>query len=309
MIKRTAHKLQKKKSLKKKSHFAQEQRWAYLFVAPQFIGMLCFILVPTVYTFILCFAEWDFIEPIRFVGLDNFKAIFADGRLIKTLGNTSIFWIGTVVLCISSALILALLANNNLKGLAFFKASFFLPMATASVAVVLMWYWIYAPEIGIVNYLLSLVGIEGPGWLIDPVWSKVAIIIMFSWKNIGYYFIIFLAGLKGIPRVYYEAAEIDGANSWQRFTRITMPLLSTTTFFIMITLTILVLNIFDEPMVLTSGGPGYSTYSVVMYLYDLAFRYFRMGQAAVVSIVLFVSVGIISFIQFQISKRWVHAND
>lgn len=287
----------------------KEQRTAYLFLAPQFLGMICFIMIPAVISIILCFTQWDLISAMKFTGFENFNAVFEDGRFGKSLLNTLLFTIGVLPITIGVSLGLALLTNHKLRGLGFYKACFFLPMATASVAIVLVWYWIYAPNIGVINYFLSWLGVSGPNWLTDPYWARWAIIIMAVWQNMGYYFLIFLAGLKGIPQDYYEAAQIDGANGWQRFYKITLPLISPTMFFVMITMSINVLNLFQEPMVLTEGGPEYSTYSIVMYIYDLAFRFFRMGEAAVVSTVLFVIVIIITLIQFKLSGKWVFSND
>ena len=245
---------------------------------------------------ILCFTEWDLIGKIEFAGLDNFKTIFEDERIGKSLLNTLLFVVGIIPLTTLISLLLALLTYREIKGLGFYKAAYFLPMATASVAIVLVWYWIFAPDLGIINYVLGELGIKGPGWLTDTIWAKAAIILMFAWQNMGYYYLIFLAGLKGIPKEYYEAADMDGAGTIQKFLKITAPMLSATTFFIMITMTIGALNLFQEPMVLTNGGPEYSTYTIVMYIYDLAFRFFRMGEAAVVSIVLFILVVLVTLL-------------
>lgn len=287
----------------------QEQRMAYLFIAPQFLGLFCFVLIPVITVVFLCFSNWDLIGDINITGIANFENVFKDERLAKSLLNTLIFLAGIIPLTIVMSFGLAYISNKNIKGIGFYKSAYFLPMATASTAIVLVWYWIYAPNIGIINYILGLLGIGGPGWLTEALWARVAIIIMCSWQNIGYNYLIFLAGLKNIPKEYYEAADMDGAGSGQKLVYITLPMLSTTTFFILVTMTISVLNIFQEPMIMTKGGPEYSTYTIVAYIYDLAFRFFRMGEAAVVSMVLFLVVICITFIQFRFSERWVHGND
>ena len=287
----------------------RESICAYAFIAPQYIGIICFVLIPTITTLVLCFTNWDMMSPIEFTGLANFEAILASKRLWQSLGNTLLFLCGIIPITIALSLGLALLVNQKMAGLNIYKACYFLPMATSSVAITLVWFWIFAPNIGIINYVLSLVGIDGPVWLVDHVGARWAIIIMSVWQNLGYYFLIFHAGLKSIPKDYYEAAKIDGANAVQRLFKITVPLLSPTIFFVVITMTINVCNLFQEPSVLTEGGPEYATYTIVMYIYDLAFRYFRMGEAAVVSLVLFILLVIITIIQFKLSRKWVYSGE
>ncbi len=287
----------------------QEERWAYIFILPQFLGILLFVLLPVIASIVLCFTQWDLINPPQLVGLDNLRNILTSKRLGQSFGNTGLFALGVIPITTVLSLGIALLANAKLRGLSFYKCGLFLPMTTSSVAIVLVWYWIFAPNVGIINYLLSLMRIKGPIWLIQKDSARWAIIIMAVWQNMGYYFLIFLAGLKSIPRDYYEAASIDGAGSLRKFFKITLPMLSPTLFFVMITLTIGVLNIFQEPSVLTEGGPSYGTYSIVMYIYDLAFKFFRMGEAAVVSIILFALVVAITYIQFKTSRKWVYADE
>lgn len=257
-------------------------------------------------SFYLSFTEWDFLNPPQLVGFANFQTIFREEIFFETVSNTILLVLGIVPLNILLAMFLAGITNEKIKGLGFFKASFFLPMVTSPVAIALVWYWLFAPDMGLINYFLSLIGIAGPGWLADPTWSKVSVILMSVWRTMGYSYLIFLAGYKGISREYYEAAAIDGANKRQQFRYITFPLLSPTTFFLLITTLIGVFNLFDEPFILTRGGPVYSTYTIVMYIYYLAFRFFRMGEAAVVSILLFIGVVVLTLIQFKIAKRWVH---
>lgn len=293
----------------KLSRKQKEELSAYAFIAPQFIGVICFIMIPVIAAIILCFTEWDFLSQIKFVGLENLKTIFEGNKLGQALGNTLVFALGIIPITIVISLSLALLSNGKIRGLELYKGSLFLPMATASVAITLVWYWIFAPNIGIINYLLSLFKISGPIWLKTRVSAKWAVIIMSVWQNMGYYYLIFLAGLKGIPRDHYEAAAIDGANGIKRFYRITLPMLSPTIFFVIITMSINILNLFQEPSVLTEGGPEFATYSIVMYIYDLAFKFFRMGEAAVVSVILFIIVGLITFIQFKLSRKWVYQGE
>ncbi len=282
-------------------------RWAYLFLAPQIIGMLAFMLLPILCSFYLCFVDWDFINPAKWVGLQNFKAVFADPVFIKIIGNTVYLALGIVPLTIILALLLAVCANRALKGLGVIKAALFLPMVTSTVAISMVWYWLFAPDFGMLNLTLyQFFGIQGPGWLTTTEWSKPAIILMTVWRGVGYTFIIFLAGLKGISRDYYEAAELDGAGEIRKFISITFPLLSPVVFFVLVTSTISALGIFNEAFMLTSGGPLNSSYTMMLYLYNYAFRFSKMGYAAVVSLVMAVMQIGISIAQFKLSGKWVN---
>lgn len=281
-------------------------RWGYLLILPQIVGMLCFTLFPICMTFYLCFTEWDFINSPKLIGVKNFVNVLTDEVFLKTIVNTLVFVIGIVPLTMAISLGLALLTNKKLRGLNFYKGAFFLPNVTTTAAIALTWYWLFAADFGIINQVLGIFGIEGPPWMADPAWAKVAVIIMIAWRMMGYYYLIFLAGLKNIPDTYYEAARIDGANGIQQFIYITIPLLSSTTFFILITMLINVFNIFEEPYILTRGGPVYSTYTLAMYIYFKAFSTFQMGEAAVASVVLFIILAAVAAINFKISKKWVN---
>mgnify|MGYP003396965727 CR=1 FL=1 len=285
-----------------------EERSGLLFVLPQIIGLILFILLPLIIAIYLCFCEWDFISAPEWVGLANFKAVFGfDGDIFaKTLENTGVFLLGVIPLTMFLALGLALLANQHLPFLEFYKSALFMPMVTSSVAIAMVWYWLFAPDIGLINFMIEQFQVEGPGWLSDPKWARVAIIIMTAWLKTGYYFIVFLAGLKGISRTYYEAAELDGASAFQRFIHITMPQLSPVTFFVFVMLVIDVFNMFSEAYVLTRGGPMYSTYTLIMYIYTEAMHFFNLGKASVASIVLVLFAGTVSGLQFYLSKKWVN---
>lgn len=288
-----------------------ENRCGFIFVLPQIVGLILFVLVPLIIAVYLSFCEWNFIDTPTWVGLENFYAVFDfDGDVFfKTLENTAIFLIGIIPLTMIVALGLALLANQHLPMLSFYKSALFMPMVTSSVAVAMVWYWLFAPDMGLINFVIEQFGINGPGWLSDPKWSRVAIIIMSAWLKTGYYFIVFLAGLKAIPQSYYEAAEIDGASGWQKFRNITLPQLSPVTFFVLVMLVIDVFNMFSEAYVLTRGGSMYSTYTLIMYIYTQAMSYFNLGKASVASLVLIVFAGSISAVQFYLSKKWVHYDE
>ncbi len=291
------HKLTKKDNL-----------YGYLFVAPQIIGLILFVLVPLAFAMYLCFCDWNFFGDPKWVGLKNFRLVFGfDGEIFyKTIWNTAVLMLGIVPLTMACALGLALLANKKLAFLDFYKGALFMPMVTSSVAIAMVWYWLFAPDLGLINFALGKIGLPQLGWLTDPKWSKLPVILMTVWQKTGYYFIIFLAGLKGISRTYYEAAEIDGASASQRFFHITLPQLSPVTFFVFVMLVIDVFNLFGEAYVLTRGGPVYSTYTLMMYIYNEGMHYFNLGKASVASIVLILLAGSISAIQFALSKRWVH---
>lgn len=282
-------------------------RWGWLFVTPQIIGLLAFMVIPILCSFYLCMVDWDFISPAKYVGLDNFRAVFTDPVFSQSMYNTFYLVIGIVPLNVILALLLAACANRPLRGLGVIKAALFLPMVTSTVAISMVWYWLYAPDYGAINLALwELLGIEGPGWLTTVEWSKPAIILMSVWRGVGYNFIIFLAGLKGISRDYYEAAELDGAGEIRKFFSITFPLLSPVVFFVIVTCTINTFGIFNEPYMLTSGGPVNSSYTAMMYLYNYAFRFNKMGQAAVMSAVMaFVQI-FVAIVQFKFSNKWVN---
>jgi multiple sugar transport system permease protein len=283
-----------------------EELWGYAFIAPQVVGLLAFTIFPVLFSLYLCFANWNFRNPPQFTGLQNLTTVFSDPDFFLALKNTAVIVAGIVPLTICISLGLALLTRRDFPGLALFKTGFFLPLITTSVAIATVWYWLFAPDFGLINAFLSLFGIAGPPWLVDPAWAKVAIIIMISWQAMGYYYLLFLAGLKQIPSDYYEAAAIDGAGGFAQFRFITLPMISPTMFFVVTTMIIGAVSTFDIAFVLTRGGPVKSTFTIVMYIYQQGFEFFRMGEAAVASWVLFLILFIATFLQFRLSNRWVH---
>ena len=285
---------------------AREERAAWLFVLPQVLGYLMFAVLPVVVSLGLCFCEWDFYNPIKFVGFDNFGLLIEDDLFPKSILNTLLFVVTTVPITMLMSLALALLCNRKIRGLSFYKSAFYLPMVTSTVAISMVFFWIFSPDFGLLVFVFDSLGLESPLWLDDPKWARVTILIMSVWLKMGYYFLIFLAGLKGISTSYYEAAEIDGANAWQKFRSITLPMLSPVTFFVFITLTIGVFNMFNEPYILTEGGPVFATYTLNMFIYDYSFKYMRLGPAAVASWALFLMMGVTTFLQFFVSERKVN---
>ncbi|HBG00189.1 MAG TPA: sugar ABC transporter permease [Firmicutes bacterium] len=252
--------------------------------------------------------QWDLFSSPVYVGLSNFVRLLTNDRDFKrALLNTLYFAVGIVPLGTAASLCLALLANRALKGMTFFRTVMYLPSVSSTIAVGIVWIWLLDPQFGVVNYALRSIGVANPpNWLGSIVWAKPALILMHIWQYAGYYMIIFLAGLQGIPEQLYEAAVLDGASSWQKFWRITLPLLSPTTFFVVVMKMIGVFNIFEQPFIMTGGGPSGSTETIVYYIYSNAFEWFNMGYASAVAWVLFILVFGVTLIQFKYQGRWVN---
>jgi multiple sugar transport system permease protein len=205
------------------------------------------------------------------------------------------------------ALLLAIALNQQLRGMHVFRAAYFLPTITSAVAAATVWRWIYEPNFGLLNSLLYAIGVEHPPtWISSPAWAMPALILLGIWQGLGFQMVIFLAGLQGIPAHLYEAAAIDGAGWWARFRHITLPLISPTTFFVLIISVIGSYQVFDQAFVLTEGGPGYATTTLVYYIYEYGFQFFKMGYAAAMAWILFAIVFVLTVIQFRIQARWVH---
>lgn len=281
--------------------------WALFFIAPSLIGLSVFLIGPMLASLGLTFLEWDPLLPSQFtfVGMDNYVHLVNDNNFWQALRNTLFFIIGYIPLVIVFGLAVALLLNRGLRGMPFFRGAFFMPVVSAWVAVALLWTWIFNPRFGLVNYLLALIGIEGPAWLFDPTWAMPAIILTSVWKDIGFVSVLFLTGLQSVPPEYYEAAAIDGAGAWQQFRRITLPLLSPTTFFVLIISLINSFQVFDQVWIMTEGGPAGATSVLVEQIVNNAFRYGRMGYAATISWVLFILVFAVTVIQSRVQKKWV----
>ena len=285
----------------------QETIAGYLFLLPNILGFLVFSSVPVVATFTISLLDWDLIRAPRFVGIDNYIKLLTDDPVFrKVLFNTAYYVIGTVPAGIILSLLLALAMNANVRGIAVFRAIFFIPVISASVAVAVMWRWLYNTDFGLINLVLTSIGLKAIPWLSSTTWAMPAVILMAIWKSLGYNMVIFLAGLQSIPAHLHEAAAIDGANGVQRFRHITLPLLAPTTFFVLVISMIGSFQVFDLAFVLTKGGPGDATNTMVMYIYNQAFQFFHMGYAASIAWVLFAIIFVITLLQHQLQKRWVH---
>jgi multiple sugar transport system permease protein len=284
-----------------------ETRAAYLFLLPNIIGFLLFSMIPVGATLVISFLSWDLIRSPRFIGFDNYTNLLTrDPIFWEVMGNTAYFVAGVVPLSIVLSLGLALAMNNGLRGISLFRAFFFIPVITSSVAVAMLWRWLYNTDYGLINVGLIRIGLPAIPWLTSTDWSMPAVIIMAVWKNLGYNMVIYLAGLQGISPTMYEAAALDGAGPWARFRDITLPLLGPTTFFILIISVINSFQVFDLTFILSQGGPGVSTTTIVMYIFDHGFQYFQMGYAAALAWVLFAIIFAVTLLQMRLQKRWVH---
>ena len=280
----------------------------YLFILPTYIGFVIFILYPLVESMRISFQEFSLLRGSTYIGLDNYAQMFSDPRLRISYVNTIIFTLFAVFFNAGIGLILAVMLNRRLPILMrnLYRSIFFFPVLIAHTYIAVIWRFLYQQDTGVINYYLGVFGVEPIPWLSNVHWAMAAIIILDVWKNTGFAMLVFLAGLQSIPNEYYEAAQLDGANERQLFFRITIPLLSPTIFFILVIFMIGALQVFDTIIVLTAGGPGDATRSVVLYIYEIAFRTFNMGYAAAVSMTLFAIILMLTALQFWISRRWVH---
>jgi len=287
----------------------KESLAGWLFVAPMLIGISIFTLFPILIMLILNFSDWDFVmglDNFKWAGLDNFARLADDAKFHKTFTNNLIFMF-TVPVCMAISLLLAIIIDKHVYMKDYFKVTYFMPYISSVVAVAVVWQVLFHPSKGPVNHFLRLVGIDDPpGWIADPNWALVSVMMISVWISIGFNMIVYLAGLQSIPKDLYESAEIDGAGGWIKFRKITLPLLSPTTFFLLITGIIYTFKSFDLIAVLTKGGPAGSTSLMVWYMYETAFLNLKIGYASAIGTVLFVSVLIITLIQWIGQNKWVN---
>jgi multiple sugar transport system permease protein len=280
----------------------------YLFILPTFIGYTAFVVGPVFAAIGLSFTDYDGLTSAQSNGLDNYRELIHDPRLHTVYRNTFVFTLFAVFFNIGIGLLLAVLLNRAMsRPLRYlFRASFFFPVLVAHVYIAIIWQFLYQKDLGVINYYLGELGFDAIPWLSDKQWAMPSVIIMDVWKNAGFAMIVFLAGLQNIPEVYYEAAALDGAGPWRRFRNITLPLLTPTLFLLIVIFSIGALQVFDSIIVLTMGGPGDATRSVVMYLREMAFESFRMGYASAVAMTLLVVIMSLTLVQFRLGRRWVH---
>jgi multiple sugar transport system permease protein len=279
----------------------------YLFILPWLIGFLVFTLGPIIASFGLSFTDYDMMLPPSLVGPENYQEILADPLFYTSLYNTIYIVVFAVPLGMMAAFGLAMLLNQRVKMMAGYRTAYFIPSIVPAVASAALWLYLLQPQWGLVNGFLEALGIPGPGWLSSEVWAKPAIILILIWGT-GGTMIIYLAGLQDIPASLYEAAEIDGANGWNKFWRVTLPLMTPVIFFTLVLGIIGTFQIFAQIFVLTDGmgGPQNSTLVYMMYLYRNAFNFFRMGYASAMAWILFVLILILTWVQFKGASRWVY---
>ena len=296
----------------------QEATAAYAFLLPNFLGFLAFTSLPVLASLLLAFTDWDILTPLKWVGFENFIKLLGchkeaghivanDPLFWKYMGNTFYLMLA-IPIGMGLSLILALAMNQKLKGIVFFRTIYFLPTISAGIALFMLWRWIYNPDFGLINNLLAKIGMRGPDWLSSTTWSKPALMIMGLWTSMGgYNMVLYLAGLQGIDPELYEAAGIDGANKWQKFWNVTWPMLTPTTFFIFVMGMIGGFQGgFDAAYIMTGGGPAGSTTTIMYYIYNNAFQWFKMGYAAAIAWVLFILVFVVTLINWKVGGKLVH---
>ena len=271
--------------------------WISLFLLPSLMGFLVFIIYPVFYSLGVSFTDWDLINPMKFVGIKNYQSLVNDSTFWNSLKNTFLFIIGYLPSVMIIGLLVALLLNSKLCLTPVFRGVYFLPVVTSWVAVTLVWKWLFNPKYGLINYFLTMIGLHGPNWLNDPKTAMLAIIITSVWKDIGFIMVLYLGGLQNISVSLYEAADIDGADKWHQFWKITLPMLKQTTFFVSMISLINSFQVFDQVNIMTAGGPGDATTVLVQNIYNSAFKYSEMGYAAAMSWILFLIILVVSVVQ------------
>nr|WP_235918230.1 sugar ABC transporter permease [Paenibacillus lutrae] len=281
----------------------------YVFITPMLIGVTIMTLLPIIASFFLSFTDWNFLhgfKRIDFIGLRNFERLFADSIFWQAMKNNLIFML-VVPTTLALSLLLAVIINKYVYFKDMFKVIYFMPYISSVVAVAMVWQVLFHPSYGPVNQMLMSIGIsDPPKWIADVNFALPSIMMIMIWVSIGYNLIIYIAGLQSIPAELYEAAEMDGAKPWQQFRSITLPMLSPTTFFLLITGLIGTFKVFDLVQVLTGGGPANSTSVVVFHLYETAFVHLKMGYASTMALVLFVTIFLITLIQWYGQRKWVN---
>lgn len=280
--------------------------WVLFFLLPSAVPLLIFTVIPMVSSVWVSLHKWNLISAMQWVGLGNYRHLFTDPQTASVFWHTLIYVVGYLPLVYVGGLGLALALNQRLRGRSFFRATYFLPVVTSWVVVALVWKWLLSPNNGLVNHVLGVLGLPQPGWWTDPTWSLPSVILSSAWKDLGFVMVILLAGLQAIPGELYEAATVDGAGPWHRFWRITLPLLSPSTFFVVVISLINGFQVFDQVYVMTAGGPDGSSQVVVGQIYDLTFRYGRAGEASALSWMLFALILLITAVQIRGQRRWVH---
>lgn len=285
-----------------------EHAEAYAFLLPAASVLAVFHFYPILYAFYVSLLRWNLIDPVHpYVGWDNYTRLLTDPKFQTALGNTTYYAVVSVAVALPLALLFAILLNRKLLGLAWYRTAFFIPHVTSLAAAAMVWHWLYHPDqFGLLNYLIGKLGLPPQQWLLSPSQAMPAMIVVAIWGSLGRDIVILLAGLQNIAPDYYEAAQLDGAGSWQSFRHITLPLLSPTTYFILVISMIGALKVFALPLFLTGGGPLDRTFTIVYSIYQEGFRYFRMGNAAAQAYALFALIFLITMLQRRLLGGRVH---
>ena len=258
-------------------------------------------------SFLISFTNWDYVSPeYEFVGFSNYTDLLTDPTFNSVLLNTFVFSMGVVLPCVVGGLLLALLVSGKSKGMGIYRTLIFSPWVTPTVAISIVWSWIYEPKVGFANWILNLLHLPGLEWTSSSTWAMPAVIIVSVWKGVGWAMIFYLNALKKVPVSLYEAASLDGASKWRQFVNISIPIISPTTLFLVVITSIDALQAYDQIQVLTQGGPAGSTRTMLYFYYQTAFEEFNMGKATATAIILVLITAVFSFLQFLLSKRWVH---
>ncbi len=278
-----------------------DTKYFWAFILPSFLGCMLFIFIPSIFSFVLSFFNWNLISNLKFVFLDNYVDLFQSGQFWFILKNTIIYALSVTVFATALPLILASVLNNKIIGREFYKTSYFLPFITPMIVIAMVWQWIFDPNIGFINMLFK----SNLQWLYDKTLSMPVLIFVSVWKLIGYNMIIFLSGFSSLNLQIYEAAKIDGANNFKTFTKITLPLMSPVIFFVLLITTISSFQVFDLIYLMTQGGPDDSTNVLVYWLYKNAFEFFEIGKASAIAYILFIFIFSLTMIQWKLRKKWV----
>jgi multiple sugar transport system permease protein len=283
-----------------------EGRWALLFLAPTLVGLAILSAGPVLATLAISLTKWDLLKAPQLVGFDNFVQLASDDRFLKALRNTAFYTVVSVPLGMLISLFLALALNQTIRGIAWIRTAYFLPVVTSTIAIALVWQWIYSPDSGLLNQFIGLFGIPPQKWLSNATLAMPSIVAMSVWQGLGTNIIIFLAGLQAIPTDLLDAASVDGAGRWGRFRNVVLPLLTPSIFFTGILSLIGSFQVFDQVFVLSRPRPTEATITVVYFIYENGFKFFKMGYATAASWILFLIVAVLTAIYFRSQNRWVH---
>jgi multiple sugar transport system permease protein len=276
---------------------------SYLMVSPYIIFFLTFVAFPVLFSFVLMFHRWNIISSMEFIGINNFTRLIQDRMFFRSLLNTIIFLAIHIPLQMAVALFFAEMLNQKIRLRGFFRAAYFLPVVVSGVVVTIVWQQLYGFDTGLLNRMLVKLSLSKVGWLISPKWAMPSIALMATWKNVGLYIVLFLVGLQTVPPQYYEAADLEGANHWQKFRYITLPAINPTIFMVVILSTIGGFSLFIEPYIMTGGGPLNSTLSTILYIYKQGFFYYHMGYAATLGIVFALIILLVVVIQRRFIEK------